>query len=1051
MRRGAGREIKNVLMLGSGPVVIGQAAEFDYSGTQAVRSLKQEGLRVVLLNPNPATVMTDPRLADRTYLEPLTVETATWILEREKIDGVVAGLGGQAALNLTTELEEAGVLERLGVRVLGTQVENIKDAEDRGRFARVMEKIGVPIARSKVATTVEEAFEFARRHRYPLVVRPAFTLGGEGGGMVVNDATLRAQVEEGLRASPVNQVLVEEGLFGWKELEFEVVRDGHGDSAVICGMENVDPVGVHTGDSLVVAPILTIPDPVVQDLRSASLAAAEALGIVGACNVQFALGPDNTIRVIEANPRASRSSALASKAVGYPIAQIAAKLALGRRLADLPNPATGGATACFEPAVDYVAVKMPRWPFDKLPGAPRRLGTRMRATGEVLAIDRTFPEAMAKAWAPAPGSRGPEKARDWSEETLLGRLREPCDERPLAVAEALRRGRPMSEVISATLFDPFFCQGLLDSLSVPRRRPVRYKAVDSCAGESDAQTPYFYSVADGLEDEGEAFGEAGVVVLGSGPIRIGCGLEFDYGAVMATQGLRGLGLKTILVNDNPETVSTDFDAADRLYFEPVSEPYVLAMLRKERPRGVLVQFGGQTALDLAARIEEEGFRVLGTTPDAIDRAEDRGRFLELLEELAIPFPKGEAADSLEAAQEAAKRLGLPLMVRPSRVLGGRAMQVVERIQELEPACQAALDASGGAGILLDRFLTGLELEADVVTDGREHLVGLMEHLEAAGVHSGDSTARFPTRRAPPEACAMARDQAVRIAEALGAVGMLNFQFVWDGTTLFCLEANPRASRTVPFLAKATGLDLPGIAARASMGVSLREQGIRPGDMLPLMGTVSFKVPAFSFGPMTGVDPVVGPEMLATGESMGISDDGAAAFAKAMRGARSAPKSDVVYAAVPAGAMAEAIPVLERYLQDGFEVHASPGTADALRSRGHDVKYRSLRRAIEDIRKGAYGAVINLRGGRPGADGEEGFQLRRAAVESRTPLFTRLETARAARIARTAGVLQPVCLQDARIDPRLMLAEPVEPGTSRLQDLPLAGEDERARGLFSAGL
>lgn len=1013
-----------VLMIGSGPVIIGQAAEFDYSGTQAVRALKEEGCEVVLLNPNPATVMTDPRLADRTYLEPLTLETAVRILEKEKIEGVVAGLGGQAALNLATQLDEARVFERLGIQILGTPIASILAAEDRGLFADTMAEIDVPMARSRTCTKVDEAFELAREIGYPLVIRPAFTMGGEGGGRAIDDQSLRIQVQEGLAASPVGQVMVEEGLFGWKEVEFEVVRDAAGDAAVICGMENVDPVGVHTGDSLVVAPILTIPDEDVQVLRDASRRAAHAIGIVGACNVQFALAPTGgKYRVIEANPRASRSSALASKAVGYPIARIAAKLSVGRRLAELPNPATGAATACFEPAVDYVAVKAPRWPFDKVPDAPRRLGTRMRATGEVLSIDRTFPEAMAKAWSVAPGRRGPERARDWSEDDLLRRLEVACDERPLAVAEALRRGKSMGEVIELTAFDPFFAQGLRDALDhVAHRRPA-YKAVDGCAGEADAEAPYFYSVhGDSEEDEGSAFGADGVVVLGSGPIRIGCGLEFDYGAVMATQGVRRQGLKAVLINDNPETVSTDYDAADRLYFEPVDEAHVLALLRKEKPRGVVVQFGGQTALDLAPKIEAAGFTVLGTSPDSIDRAEDRGRFLQLLDQLEIPYPPGEAAGSLGEALQAVDRMGLPVMIRPSRVLGGRAMRVAELPEQVELFCARALEASGGAGILLDRFIRGLELEVDLVSDGEEHLVGVMEHLEAAGVHSGDSTARFPASKAPPEALEAARRDSVAIAEALGVVGMLNLQFVWDGERLYCLEANPRASRTVPFLAKATGLDLAGIASRASLGVSLREQGLVPGELKPLVGTVSFKVPAFSFGPMTGVDPVIGAEMLATGESMGLDREGPQAFAKAMRGARRAPTGDRVYAAVPPGMLDEAAAVIERYLEDGFQVDASPGTADALRSRGYLVRYRSLRKAVEEVRQGAYGAVVNLRADERADESEDAFRLRRAAVESRTPLYTRLDTARAARIARTLQDLEPVCLQDLEVDPSMLSGE-----------------------------
>lgn len=1010
----------NVLVVGSGPVVIGQAAEFDYSGAQAVRSLAAEGVRVVLLNSNPATVMTEPTLAHRTYLEPIVVETATWILEREEIDGLVAGLGGQAALNLATQLADQGVLERLGVKVLGTPIEAIKDAEDRGRFGALVERIGLKMAQGEIVTDVEAAVATAAAIGYPVVVRPAFTMGGEGGGRADDEAQLRRQAAEGLELSPVHQILVEEGLFGWKELEFEVVRDHAGDAAAICGMENVDPVGVHTGDSLVVAPILTVPDPVVQEVRRQALAVAAGIGIIGACNVQFALAPDGRIRVIEANPRASRSSALASKAVGYPIAQVAAKLALGRRLAELPNPATGASTACFEPAVDYVAVKMPCWPFNKVPSAPRTLGTRMKATGEVLAIDRTFPEAVAKAWSSA-AVTAPRGVEGWDEATLIEKMRVPTDQRVLAVAEAGRRAMPMRQIQELTGFDPFFIKGLGDALDVDLGRYHGFKAVDGCAGEADATSPYFYSVRSHEEDEGVPFGRESVVILGSGPIRIGCGLEFDYGSVMATQGVRQLGYKAILVNNNPETVSTDFDSADRLYFEAITETAVLSILRKERPYGVMIQFGGQCALNMAFRLEEEGIRILGTSPDSIDRAEDRERFMGLLDLLHIPYPKGAAARTIEEGLQRADELGLPLMIRPSRVLGGRAMRVVHDPAELERTCHDALEASAGAGILLDRFIPGLEMEVDMVSDeDQDHLIAIMEHLEAAGVHSGDSIARFPTRRAPEKARRLAAEYSAAISRELKYVGLMNMQYVWDPGTeeLFCLEANPRASRTVPFVSKATGVDLPGVAAQACLGETLAEQGYRPGLLLPLLGLVSYKVPAFSFGPMSGVDPVNGPEMLATGEAMGLGPDGETALRKALIGAGRHPRSPRLYVAVPPHHLDEALGELEAFLVDGFELVADPLTADALTARGRAVEVLGIPEACEQVREGRFGAVLNLAHHGELVERPDEMALRRAAVESRTSLYTRLDTAYVARVATRQGGLEPICLQDAHMDPSM---------------------------------
>ncbi|TMC74351.1 MAG: carbamoyl-phosphate synthase large subunit [Chloroflexi bacterium] len=1065
------RSVK-VLIIGSGPILIGQAAEFDYAGTQACRALREEGIETVLVNSNPATIMTDPGVADVTYLEPLTVDVLERIIQKERPSGLLATLGGQTGLNLAVQLAETGVLERFGVRLLGTPLSAIQHAEDREAFKQLLLSIGEPVPESITAHLVEEALAFAVRVGYPLVVRPAFTLGGTGGGVAINAEELTARVASGIAASPIGQVLVERSLLGWKEIEYEVMRDGADTCITVCNMENIDPMGVHTGDSIVVAPSQTLTDKEYQMLRSAALRIIRALGIEGGCNVQFALDPDRSPAsdpegqvpyfVIEVNPRVSRSSALASKATGYPIARVAAKIAIGKRLHEIPNAVTKKTTAAFEPALDYVVVKIPRWPFDKFAAADRTLGTQMKATGEVMAIDRSFEAALLKAlrslevkgqgllWE-APAWVDVTDPTRFVDEFLSGH---PTDDRLWRLFAALRRGAQIELIHDRTRIDRWFLrkiarivrfaeddlQGRTPTPALLRAakrmgfadadiatltgmlptdvrrlrtqwgiRPV-YKMVDTCAAEFEAVTPYFYST---YEQENEATPLAGpkAVILGSGPIRIGQGIEFDCCCVQSAGALRERGVASIMVNSNPETVSTDFDASARLYFDPLDDESIAAVLENEgAPVPVLAQFGGQTALNLADRLAAIGGEIAGTSADAIALAEDRRRFHDFADALGIPQPPGGTASSPTEALAVAAEIGYPVLVRPSYVLGGRGMEIAYGPEDLERYFRSALEAGTGR-VLVDKYLRGKEVEVDAVSDGDETLVaGIMEHIERAGVHSGDSYAVYPAQNLLPAE----RDEIValtrRIAQALPVKGLLNIQFIVENGRVWMLEVNPRASRTVPFLTKVTGVPLVKLAVAIAFGSSLSAEGYTRADGIwPTGSLVALKAPVFSMAKLLDVDTYLGPEMKSTGEVMGIDRSFAPALWKSLVAAGLAPaRSGKILITVADKDKPEVVPIIEGFHWLGYELVATSGTAALVRSLGVDVtEVRKLAEGSQDIlqliRSGECAAVINTPTLGKTVD-RDGFLIRRAAVEARVPCLTSLDTALAVVTALRASAV-----------------------------------------------
>jgi len=1039
--------IKKVMVIGSGPIVIGQAAEFDYAGTQACRSLREEGLEVVLINSNPATIMTDANMADRVYIEPLTPGFVTRVIRREKPDGLLPTLGGQVGLNLALQLAEFGVLEEEGVRLLGTPLEAIKRAEDREMFKEMMRSIGEPVPESAIVSTLEEAGAFAREISLPLIVRPAYTLGGTGGGIANTMEELRDITSRGLKHSIISQVLLERCVAGWKEIEYEVMRDGADNCITICNMENIDPMGIHTGDSIVVAPSQTLSDKEYQMLRTASLKIIRALGIEGGCNVQFALDPDSfQYYVIEVNPRVSRSSALASKATGYPIAKVAAKIAMGLTLDEIKNAVTGKTYACFEPSLDYVVLKYPRWPFDKFAQGDRALGTQMKATGEVMAINRTFEGALLKAvrsleigldHLALPG------AENLSREELEARLACPDDERLFLVAEALRRGMTVERAHQITGIDRFFLdkiQGILHLEEEIRRtaggelpapllerakkygfsdahlagltgsdrsglRTMRkesgilptFKMVDTCAAEFEAETPYYYSSYD-REDETAITPRRKVLVLGSGPIRIGQGIEFDYCSVHSVWALQEEGYEAIIVNNNPETVSTDFDTADRLYFEPLVTENVLNILDREKPEGVIVQFGGQTAINLAKPLAGAGIKILGASVEDIDRAEDRERFDRLLIELDIPKPPGRTAFSVEEAVVIASEIGFPVLVRPSYVLGGRAMEIVYNNDELLNYMASAVKVTPEHPVLVDKYLFGKELEVDAVSDGTDVLIpGIMEHIERAGVHSGDSTAVYPPQSLSREVKELVVDYTVRLARALHVKGLINIQYVLHEGRIYVLEVNPRSSRTVPFLSKITGIPMVNLATRLIMGRTLRELGYQSG-LYPESRFVGVKVPVFSFAKLLQVDISLGPEMKSTGEVMGVDCDFKVALYKAMVAAGSMfPKKGAVLATIADRDKKEAVPIIKDLAELGYRICATSGTAAALRAAGLPVEQvnkvgEGSPNILDLIRANKINLVINtLTKGK--AHQRDGFRIRRAAVEYGVPCLTSLDTTR----------------------------------------------------------
>ncbi|ADB57725.1 carbamoyl-phosphate synthase large subunit [Archaeoglobus profundus] len=1049
-------DIKKIMVIGSGPIVIGQAAEFDYSGSQACKALKEEGYEVVLVNSNPATIMTDPDMADRVYIEPLTADVVAKIIERETPDALLPTLGGQTALNLAVELGEMGVLDEYGVELIGAKLDAIKKAEDRELFKECMRKIGLDVPRSDIARDVDEALAIAEEIGYPVVVRPAFTLGGTGGGIAYNKKELREIVEKGLKLSLIHQVLIEEGVIGWKEYELEVMRDLADNVVIICSIENFDPMGIHTGDSITVAPAQTLSDVEYQQLRDAAIKIIRAIGVeTGGSNIQFAVHPENgRIVAIEMNPRVSRSSALASKATGFPIAKIAAKLAVGYTLDEIPNDITKETPASFEPTIDYVVVKIPRFAFDKFPTADSTLGTQMKSVGEVMAIGRTFEEALQKAIRSLEigryglGCDG--KDKDPSREEIIQKLRTPNADRIFYIRYALKKGFTVDEIYELTKIDRWFIRKIknivemeeklkewakktnydiekvpyevlreakrlgfsdyqlayifkTDERTVRRARKKRgisavFKMVDTCAAEFEAKTPYYYST---YEDENDAppTPRKKVMILGSGPNRIGQGIEFDYCCCHAVFSLKEEGYETIMVNCNPETVSTDYDTSDRLYFEPITHEDVMNIYDNEKPEGVIVQFGGQTPLNIAKDLEESGAKILGTSVDSIDFAEDRERFSKLLEELGIPQPEHGIAHSVEEAKEVARKIGYPVLVRPSYVLGGRAMEIVYDDEELERYVREAVEVSPEKPILIDKFLEdAVEAEVDALCDGEEVVIGgILEHIEEAGVHSGDSACVIPPISLPKHIIDTIIDYTRKIALALKVVGLINIQFAIKDNVVYVLEANPRASRTVPFISKATGLPLAKIAAKLMMGKKLRELGIK--ERLNLKH-VAVKEAVFPFQKLPGVDPVLGPEMKSTGEVMGIDYDFGLAYYKAQLGAgMRLPLEGTAFISVKDKDKNEKIVWVAKKLKElGFRIIATRGTAEYLKRNGVDVEVvnkisEGRPNILDEIINGNVHLIINTPKGKRGRD--EGYLIRRTAVDYNIPYITTLAGAIAA--------------------------------------------------------
>ncbi len=1018
------------MVIGSGPIVIGQAAEFDYAGVQACRALREEGHRVVLVNSNPATIMTDPEIADAVYLEPLTAQSIEEIVARERPDALLPTLGGQTGLNLAVELDEAGVLERYGIELLGTPIETIRLAEDRERFKLKMQEIGEPVAESAIVTDIEQGVAFAQTVGYPLVVRPAYTLAGTGGGIVSNDAELRAMLDAGLNASLIHQVLLETSLLGWKEIEYEVLRDGSDNCIVVCNMENFDPVGVHTGDSIVVAPSQTLSDLEYQMLRTASINVIRALGVQGGCNIQFALDPySSQYAIIEVNPRVSRSSALASKATGYPIAKISTRIALGQRLDEIENPVTGVTNAAYEPALDYVVVKIPRWPFDKFPFADKAIGTQMKSTGEAMGIGRTFQAALLKA------VRGLDLGREsligplieWSDGELEAIVVRPTHERLFAVCELLRRAgndpaATIERIHELSAIDRFWLYELAELVGIERRGErrngaVAFRMVDTAAAEFPAKSPYYY-LSRGEQDEIRPTPAPAVVVVGSGPIRIGQGIEFDYSCVHAAWALKAAGRSPVVINNNPETVSTDFDISDTLIFEPPGADEVEAAYRATNASGVMLAFGGQTAINLAGELSRRGVQIVGSDRRSLDMAENREQFDAALSRLGVARPQGKAARSFREARAIARELGFPVLVRPSFVLGGRAMEIVYNEAQLAAYAESAPPILPEAPLLVDRYLRGLELEVDAVFDGEDVLIpGIFEHIERAGVHSGDSISVYPVQIIGPEMEERIAGITQAVARELGIRGLINIQFVLHEEKLYIIEANPRASRTVPIIQKATGINLVAAATRVALGERLRDMKYGIG-LVPHVPYVVVKVPVFSFSKMRGVETILGPEMKSTGEVLGIDDSFGGALRKGFlaAGIRLPGTGARILASIADEGKEESVAVLRRYSALGHTLVATPGTHLLLEAAGI---------ASERINKIADGSphVLDLIGARAvdlvinDAKGlreiSDAYKIRRAAVEASIACLTSLDTARALAEALASKAGPPCSLQEYR--------------------------------------
>ena len=1038
-------DIKKVLVIGSGPIVIGQAAEFDYAGTQGCLALREEGVEVVLINSNPATIMTDKDIADEVYIEPLTAEFVKKVIKKERPDSLLPILGGQAGLNLAMELFEEGFLKKENVRLIGTTPITIKKAEDRDTFKQTMEKIGEPIAASKVVENVKDGVEYAKTLGYPVVLRPAYTLGGSGGGIVYNEEELIETLENGLRLSRVGQVLVERCIAGWKEIEYEVMRDGIGNVITVCNMENIDPVGVHTGDSIVVAPSQTLGDKEYQMLRSSALNIITELNITGGCNVQYALNPDSfEYCVIEVNPRVSRSSALASKATGYPIAKVAAKIALGYTLDEIKNAVTKKTYAAFEPMLDYVVVKMPRLPFDKFISAKRELGTQMKATGEVMSICNNFEGGLMKAIRSLEQHVNSLLDYDYSKfdtESLKSELQRVDDRRIWVIAEAIRKGISFEEIHKITKIDIWFISKIAnivktekrlsseildeellkeakrlefpDSLiaklsnkseeeikTLRHRLDIRavYNMVDTCAGEFKAQTPYFYSCYGGSNEAKRSYRKK-VLVLGSGPIRIGQGIEFDFCSVHSTWEFKRLGYETVIINNNPETVSTDFDIADKLYFEPLTPEDVESIVDIEKPDGAVVQFGGQTAIKLTQSLMKMGVPILGTDAKDVDAAEDRELFDKILEECEIPRPRGETVYKVKEAKEAANRLGYPVLVRPSYVLGGQGMQIATNDNDIDGFMEIINRIAQEHPILVDKYILGKEIEVDAVCDGKDILIpGIMEHIERAGVHSGDSISVYPVQSLSDTVKSKIVEYTKRLAKALHIKGMINIQFIADGEDVYVIEVNPRSSRTVPYISKVTGVPIISLATRAICGESIKDMGFGTG-ILKEPDLVAVKMPVFSFEKIKGADISLGPEMKSTGECLGIGKNFKEALYKAFVGAGiRLPKHKKMIITVRDSEKSKVIDIAKRFQALGYTIYSTKGTAKVLNDNGvNAIVIKKLEEEgpniLDLILSHEIDIVIDvpMRGI---AGSKDGFIIRRNAIETGVNVLTSTDTAKA---------------------------------------------------------
>lgn len=1039
--------LKKILIIGSGPIVIGQAAEFDYAGTQACKAIREEGIETILVNSNPATIMTDKGIADKVYMEPLTEEALEQILAKERPDGILAGFGGQTGLNLAMELESKGILEKYGVALLGVNKESIKRAEDREEFKTLMQDIGEPIPSSVIATSMDECYDFVEKEGFPVIIRPAYTLGGTGGGIAENKKELELLCVKGMENSAIGQILLEKSVAGWKEIEYEVIRDSRDNCIIICSMENLDPVGVHTGDSIVVAPTQTLRDAEYQMLRDASIKIIRNLEIEGGCNVQFALDPDTgKYIVIEVNPRVSRSSALASKAAGYPIAKIAAKIAIGYNLDELSNYVTQTTSACFEPTLDYVVVKFPKWPFDKFRTASRKLGTQMKATGEVMSIDRTFESALLKALTSieikCDGLHIP-FVSGLNDADLVEKLKACDDERIFCIAEVMRRElMTVEDLYNLTKIDRWFLnkiRGIIDLENRLQTEPLTkemvyeaesrgftdtdiitlsgttrdvlqdirvyndiypvYKMVDTCGGEFDALTPYYYSCYD-EEDESVRSHEKKILVIGSGPIRIGQGIEFDYCCVQGVWAIKELGYEAIIMNNNPETVSTDFDTSDKLYFESLHIDNVMNVIKRERPQGVIIQFGGQTSLNLAEKLSSRSINILGTSYSNIDLAEDREKFCELLDELGIAVPEGVAVTSEEDAFAAVRKLGYPLVVRPSYVIGGRAMQVVYNDVELKRYLKEAVSLSTEHPVLIDQYIQGKEIEVDAIADGEDILIpGIMEHVERAGVHSGDSISVYPNYSLSEEVEKTLEDYTKRISKALNVVGLVNIQYAYDGKKIYVIEVNPRASRTVPILSKVTRVPMVKLAVAAMLGHKLRDSEYGTG-LYKKTEEYAVKVPVFSSAKLTDMDIALGPEMKSTGEVLGIDKDLDKAIYKGFLGAgMSIPTNGNVFVTLKESEQnTYTADILRDYAEAGFRLYATDDTIEFIMA--HDIPvepmdYVTAQKWImnhDSESDEKISLVINI----PvvaNRKERESFPVRRKAIERGISVMTCMDTAR----------------------------------------------------------